>query len=828
MIGVNIRSIRLSQFLFLASVVTLVLFAFINIYFNRVIDSAEIRYQRILQVQKSFADIVALENSLLVGDGEYADLLTLGMDLVEEIGAEPQHLQPDFIREREHVFSNLLVTVGENKQLYLDIRNTLPRLVNNVRQIHSYHVEKLNSALFSSKPIDEEKAGEDFKRSSVRSASELDIIDAAVKVQNALLDVVAVFYEMQIASGPEEIEILFQQRMNQFYDAVNQFDDYTLDAQDGLLVEELLLSGKHFKHSFGTLLKNNGKVLLLKDKMSDNQQQISRMFADAAAQLKAEKLDLQRLLIVIQNITIGVLIALTIWLITYGIKVSSAFARTVRETKKIREDFSYRIPKGDESYLEFRTIYKTLNLLAETADSQLKSMEQMQRDLSRRVQERTAELVHMNTRLKIEIEDRVKADESRRELEDQLIRAKKMEAIGTLAGGVAHDLNNILSGVVTYPELLLLDMAKDDPLYRPLENIKQSGDRAASIVQDLLTLARRGVAVMEVIEFRSLVQDYLDSTEFAALKKAHPEIEVQVGLAEETGNIKGSKMHLQKAVMNLIINSMEAMPQGGILSINSRAQYVDTIVKGYDTVQEGDYACVSVTDTGVGMTSEVTKRIFEPFFTRKKMGRSGTGLGMAVVYSTVKDHGGYIDVQSEPGKGSSITLYFPMTRDHCPVQEESTDLASLAGNNEHLLVVDDVYEQRQIASAMMKRLNYTVATAASGEEAVDYVRDNEVDLVVLDMIMPPGMDGFDTFMALKAVVPEIRVIIASGYSENERVRRAQSLGASIYIKKPYSIEMLGKAIRSGLQGIQGVVGPTSSRLPESEKVVMTSSARAQG
>lgn len=828
MIGVNIRSIRLSQFLFLASVVTLVLFAFINIYFNRVIDSAEIRYQRILQVQKSFADIVALENSLLVGDGEYADLLTLGMDLVEEIGAEPQHLQPDFIREREHVFSNLLVTVGENKQLYLDIRTTLPRLVNNVRQIHSYHVEKLNSALFSSKPIDEEKAGEDFKRSSVRSASELDIIDAAVKVQNALLDVVAVFYEMQIASGPEEIEILFQQRMNQFYDAVNQFDDYTLDAQDGLLVEELLLSGKHFKHSFGTLLKNNGKVLLLKDKMSDNQQQISRMFADAAAQLKAEKLDLQRLLIVIQNITIGVLIALTIWLITYGIKVSSAFARTVRETKKIREDFSYRIPKGDESYLEFRTIYKTLNLLAETADSQLKSMEQMQRDLSRRVQERTAELVHMNTRLKIEIEDRVKADESRRELEDQLIRAKKMEAIGTLAGGVAHDLNNILSGVVTYPELLLLDMAKDDPLYRPLENIKQSGDRAASIVQDLLTLARRGVAVMEVIEFRSLVQDYLDSTEFAALKKAHPEIEVQVGLAEETGNIKGSKMHLQKAVMNLIINSMEAMPQGGILSINSRAQYVDTIVKGYDTVQEGDYACVSVTDTGVGMTSEVTKRIFEPFFTRKKMGRSGTGLGMAVVYSTVKDHGGYIDVQSEPGKGSSITLYFPMTRDHCPVQEESTDLASLAGNNEHLLVVDDVYEQRQIASAMMKRLNYTVATAASGEEAVDYVRDNEVDLVVLDMIMPPGMDGFDTFMALKAVVPEIRVIIASGYSENERVRRAQSLGASIYIKKPYSIEMLGKAIRSGLQGIQGVVGPTSSRLPESEKVVMTSSARAQG
>ncbi|SHO50256.1 hybrid sensor histidine kinase/response regulator [Desulfopila aestuarii] len=794
MIGARIRSIRLSQGLSLVSVITLVLLAFIYIYFNRVNDSAESRYHRILQLQKTFVDLVTIENMVLSGGEHYANLLSTGMDLVEELEAESQYLRPGFIREREHVFSTLLSTVEENRQFYLDIRNTLPRLVANVRQIHAYHIESLQSSLssFNSDPPSNTRSG--FRNYPDKSASELEIIDSAVYVQNNLLDVIAVFYEMQLSENIDGVEELFQQRMAKFSGAVTRFEDFSLDAQDGLLVEELLLIGKHFRQAFGRLLQNNGKIRLLKKKLVDNQQQISAMFDDAAVALNVDRQELRQRLEAIQNISITVLVLLACWLIYYGVRLSRAFSRTVIEARKIGNDLTYRIPEECESYLEFSTIYSTLNSLAETADSQVKSLEKIHREMGRRVQERTAELVHMNTRLKNEIADRVKADDLRKELEDQLIRAKKMEAVGTLAGGVAHDLNNILSGVVTYPELLLLDMQEDDPLYKPLQNIKMSGDRAASIVQDLLTLARRGVAVKEVVEFRSLVQGYLESAEFGTLKKAHPEVVLDVDLADFTGNVMGSRMHLQKAVMNIIINGMEAMPEGGTLSISSRAVYVDTVIKGYDTVQEGDYVCLTVSDSGVGMSEEVVTQIFEPFFTRKKMGRSGTGLGMAVVYSTVKDHGGYIDIDSEPDKGSVITLYFPLTRESSPVREQSTDLLSLTGNSEHLLIVDDIFEQRQIASAMLKRLNYTVATAASGEEAVAYVRDNAVDLVLLDMIMPPGMDGFDTFMAIKAVVPEMPVVIASGYSENDRVRRALSFGAGTYIKKPYSVETLGKAI----------------------------------
>jgi len=792
---VKIRSIRLSQGLFLASIISLALLAAVNIYFSRVIGTAEERYQRILRLQKSFVDVLTIENKVLAGTEHYAILLSAGMDLVQEVEEEAENLRPLLIKEREHVFNTLLKTVGENRQFYLDLRSTLPRLVDDVRYIHIYHLENLKSDLYRGREARLENATPDFQRSATRSAPELDIINAAVQVQNHLLDVISLFYEMQITTGPEAIRDAFQQRMEQFHIAVNRFEDYSLDAQDGLLVEELLLTGNRFKRAFGKLLQNNDRIGILKKKLSDNHQQIDVMFEVAAQRLKTRKLDLQHKLVMIQNMSIALLLTLACWLIYSGFRLSQAFARTVTEAQKIRADLNYRIPDGTGTYLEFDTLFQTLNLLAETADRQVKSLEQMQQDLGRRVQERTAELVHMNTRLKNEIADRIKVDESKKELQNQLIRAKKMEAVGTLAGGVAHDLNNILSGLVTYPELLLLDMEKDSPMYLPLENIRRSGEKAASIVQDLLTLARRGVAPAEVVDFRELVEEYLQSPEFDALKRVHGAIEVTTELAESTGNVRGSRLHLQKAVMNIITNAMEAMPEGGVLSISCRAVYVDTVVKGYDTVQEGDYVCFSVTDTGVGMTPEVTEQIFEPFFTRKKMGRSGTGLGMAVVYSTVKDLGGYIDIDSTPGQGSTITVYYPLSREEAPsLAQPAAGLEDLDGKNRHVLVVDDVEEQRQIASEMLKRLNYTVAAASGGEEAVAYIRDHSVDLVVLDMIMPQGMDGLETFMAMKAVAPEVRVVIASGYSENRRVHRAQSLGAGNYIKKPYSIEVLGKAL----------------------------------
>ncbi|MCF8083829.1 MAG: PAS domain S-box protein [Deltaproteobacteria bacterium] len=383
-------------------------------------------------------------------------------------------------------------------------------------------------------------------------------------------------------------------------------------------------------------------------------------------------------------------------------------------------------------------------------------------------------------------------------LEGQLIRAQKMEALGALAGGVAHDLNNILSGIVSYPELILMDLPQDSPLRKRILTIKKSGERAAAIVQDLLTLARRGVAVTEATNLNHIINAYLKSPECQKLEEFHPGVSIETDLDKNLLNIMGSPVHLSKTVMNLVSNGAEAMNNGGTVSISTRNQYIDQPLKGYEDVKEGDYAVLSVSDSGIGILSEDVKSIFEPFYTKKAMGRSGTGLGMAVVWGTLKDHGGYIDIQSIQGKGTTFTLYFPVTRNEITGKEESLPVATYMGKGETILLVDDVEEQREIGSEILEKLGYSVTCVPSGEAAVNYLKTQSADLIVLDMIMDPGMDGLDTYKRILQLHPGQKVVIASGFSETERVKEAQRLGAGPYIKKPYTIEKIGVVVKQAL------------------------------
>ena len=208
---------------------------------------------------------------------------------------------------------------------------------------------------------------------------------------------------------------------------------------------------------------------------------------------------------------------------------------------------------------------------------------------------------------------------------------------------------------------------------------------------------------------------------------------------------------------------------------------------------------LTVADGGIGIPKDELGRIFEPFYTKKVMGRSGTGLGMAVVWGTVKDHKGYIHIKSQEGLGTAFKLYFPVTRMPKNGEENSASINDYKGNGESILVVDDVEEQRTIASKLLKHLGYAVETAASGEEAVAYMDSNRADLVVLDMIMPPGMDGLETYRKLITKHPEQKAIIASGFSETDRVKQAQHLGAGRYVKKPYTMEKIGMAVKAELE-----------------------------
>jgi len=266
------------------------------------------------------------------------------------------------------------------------------------------------------------------------------------------------------------------------------------------------------------------------------------------------------------------------------------------------------------------------------------------------------------------------ASQEKEELQIQLQRAQKMEAIGTLAGGVAHDLNNILSGIVSYPELLLMDLKEDSPLRKPILTIQKSGEKAAAIVQDLLTLARRGVETTEVVNLNSIVSEYLHSPEHARLELNHPDTKIETNLDPNLLNVLGSPVHLSKTVMNIVSNAAEAMLDGGKIVITTENRHMDKNKYGFDEIDKGDYATLIIEDTGIGISPEDIERIFEPFYTKKTMGRSGTGLGMAVVWGTVKDHRGYIDIRSTEGKGTEITLYFPVTR---KVFSQEAEMASI-------------------------------------------------------------------------------------------------------------------------------------------------------
>ena len=397
------------------------------------------------------------------------------------------------------------------------------------------------------------------------------------------------------------------------------------------------------------------------------------------------------------------------------------------------------------------------------------------------------------------ITERKRADIEKHRLEKRLQRALKMEAIGTLAGGVAHDLNNILSGIVSYPELMLINIPEDHELKKPIEFIHKSGKKAADIVQDLLTLARRGAFQTKALSFNRIVQDYLDSPEFGNLMAEHPNSTVHTHLDKDLLNISGSEVHLSKVIMNLAINALEAMPKGGALTITTENCYIDKPVKEYDEIEEGNYVLVQISDTGHGISNDDKEKIFEPFYTKKVMGRSGTGLGMTVVWGAVKDHDGFIDVHTEIDVGTTFKLYFPASSKLICEPRADFNLHVLKGANEHILVVDDVLEQRQIATAILEQLNYKVTAVDSGEAAIEYLNaGHSVDLVILDMIMEPGIDGLETFKQIHQNHPAQKAIVVSGFSESGRVKAVQNLGAGEYVRKPYTIDKIGVAIQNEL------------------------------
>ncbi len=414
--------------------------------------------------------------------------------------------------------------------------------------------------------------------------------------------------------------------------------------------------------------------------------------------------------------------------------------------------------------------------------------------------EKQRELLQATTiRLQTQQKLRREAEQESESLQGRIVRSEKMEAIGLLAGGVAHDLNNILSNTVTYPELALLDLSKDDPLYKPLEMTRLAGIRAAAVIQDLLTLARRGVISREVIDLNKLIAEHLSSIEHETMLPEEKNISIETFLDGDLYHIEASPVHLQKLLMNLISNSIDSIEHEGKILITTHNESIEAKSLFYGELKAGDYAVLGVEDSGSGIDPHDLDKIFEPFHTTKVMGQSGTGLGMSVVWGVVQDHQGAIDVMSLPGDGTRFDIYLPRTNETISEQPRSMPFKDLMGTGEAVLVVDDQIDQRNLTREVLTRLNYIPTVCATGREAVKLATEKYYDLVLLDMVMDGGWDGPQTFLELQKIRPDQKIILVSGFADIEKIKEASDIGATAFVKKPFTLESIGRAIRNAIR-----------------------------
>ena len=394
-----------------------------------------------------------------------------------------------------------------------------------------------------------------------------------------------------------------------------------------------------------------------------------------------------------------------------------------------------------------------------------------------------------------DVSERVQAEAEKKAMEDQFIQAQKMEAIGTLAGGIAHDFNNILMGIAGYVSLILYDVGENQPHYKKLKAIEEQIRSAGSLTRDLLGFARGGAYEIKPTNLNRL----LERTDLI-FGRTRKEIVICHRFAASLWMVEADRSQMEQVFLNLFINASQAMPAGGNLYLETKNVTVSEIQGGFMKIPPGSYVQVSITDEGVGMDEETKERIFEPFFTTKDREKRGTGLGLASVYGIIKNHGGMIHVYTEKGVGTTFRIYLPALNTVVTPQEVSDQgTRNYSRGTEGILVVEDEALLMDVTIKMLAILGYQTFSARSGAEALETYRNNrdKIDLVMLDMIMP-GMSGEETLRKLKEIRPDVKVILASGYSLNEQATRIMESGCRAFLQKPYNTGELSRTLREVL------------------------------
>ena len=400
-----------------------------------------------------------------------------------------------------------------------------------------------------------------------------------------------------------------------------------------------------------------------------------------------------------------------------------------------------------------------------------------------------------------DITERKKAEQEKLDLQLQLAKASKMEALGLMAGSVAHDLNNILAGIVSFPEIMLMEMEESNKHRKSVQIIQQAGKRAASVVSDLVTIARGGIKTSRTVKnINTIITDYLATIEHQNYTRKYPFVTVTSKLGDNLPNMYCSEIHIMKVLMNLFGNAMEAQVESGLITITTENIHLAETLMAYEAIAAGDYVKITVSDNGPGISANDFDHIFEPFYTKKVMGRSGTGLGLAIVWSIIHDHAGFIDIKSG-AEGTSFELFIPSTDEVEFCSNPAISVNALRGDGEVILVVDDQETQCLTTRNLLTSIGYSTFMANSGRQALEVYRETPVDLVILDMILENGMNGRETYEEMLKINPAQKAIVVSGFSENEELAKIKELGVSHFIKKPYSLDQLGIAVKQSLRNM---------------------------
>jgi PAS domain S-box-containing protein len=894
-----LNSLRFNIYFFFLIFTAIGLLWFFNFISNRTILKQEIRQSEVFRLHNRFSKLVLAERKVAETGSDYTTILEREKAFFQQ--CTQCHAQKTTLPDERIAIlarrNELLRTIAAMRD---EARKHLSELFASVHYIHEHHIVFLQNYLdyvrFGSSDTSQDKLWKIYADEAVK---EPEIVRKSVNIQYQIANIIYDFGILSEGAVSDKVQNDFVSHIKGFYQSVNRFETLSIDAQDGLFVEELLEQGRLLERKFNRLfklaMKNNELVQLL----SNNRKELDRLFVIQETMLRQRQLTMMQQLAAINWGSFMLAVFLGILFLLRARKLLCSIDELVEQTRRLGSDITYRIPEKTSVPEELAVLRAILNKLARSLSRQIENLNEEIENRRRIEQEKESYAAYLDSILsssnhtaivaadidlcikyfnpeaermfgvkkqdimgkdihvihsrftdesirkksfnhvldkvrggtvhpfrfeigEITIDARLSAirnrdgelsgyllmanditewlaaEKQREIMSRRLQKAEKMEAIGLMAGGVAHDLNNILSGIINYPDLMLMQLDGDDKWRKSLEAIKASGLRAAAIVADLLTIARGVACEKQVCAINELIAAYLDTPEYRRLALRHPDVVLKTDLDDKLRPCLCSSVHIQKMLMNLVSNAFEAIEETGEVIIATANVSLDEYGIVEYGLEAGDYISITVRDTGKGITDEDAMHVFEPFYTRKKMGRSGTGLGLAVVWNTVQDHLGTVTIQNM-SPGTAFVVLLPACGDE-KLSDHSHEPDERTEGTGHILVVDDEPILRDVARQMLEALGYDVATADNGRDAIKYVREHEVDLVIMDMVMEPDMNGRQALEEILKFKPEQRTLIASGFADNEEIQKACSLGRTSLLHKPYTINKLAAAVRDALDG----------------------------